>query len=123
MFLHCWPDQEPVLFSMAAAEAVDQVEGLFARLETAVKNGQAKRGLKAADESEWPAGWGAPGGLCLRQHDFWAGQDACYCGGRRMALTWFAAAFAPLPPPPALLQSSSSRPATRMRCAARRCCS
>ena len=37
---------------MAAVEAVDQVEGLFARLETAVKNGQAKRGLKAADDSE-----------------------------------------------------------------------
>lgn len=30
----------------------EQVEALFARLDTAVKNGQSKRGLKAADESE-----------------------------------------------------------------------
>ena len=37
---------------MAANEAADQLDGLFARLETAVKSGQAKRGLKAADESE-----------------------------------------------------------------------
>ena len=37
---------------MAATDSTEQVESLFARLDTAVKNGQSKRGLKAADESE-----------------------------------------------------------------------
>ena len=36
---------------MAQAPA-DQVEQLFDRLNTALKNNQAKRGLKAVDESE-----------------------------------------------------------------------
>jgi hypothetical protein len=31
-------------------------EALFARLDTAVKNGQTKRGLKAADDSELRGG-------------------------------------------------------------------
>ena len=56
------------------AQQTEQLEGLFARLDTAVKNGQAKRGLKAADESEQRAGERLRSQQrsvigCTRQHD------------------------------------------------------
>ena len=101
---------------MAANETVDQVEGLFSRLETALKNGQAKRSLKAADESEWRC-LCRPRGLCLMQTDLRAGQYAVTPAGA--ALTWFAI---PSPrPPPSLPPPRCSSPqacARRPGCAA-----
>jgi hypothetical protein len=68
-----------------ANETVEQIEGLFSRLETAVKNGQAKRGLKAADESElWRAG--PPLRLVLEATTLWAGQHAATAAGGALGL-------------------------------------